>query len=324
MIDVSIVLLNWNSQPVVLDAAASAIAQAGVTVELVVVDNGSQDGSLEESKRRFPQARFVEMGFNSGFTGGMNAGTDAARGEFVLWQNADLVLAEDYCARAVAAMRSDKTLGAVGGLVQRLVDGHRTDEFDACGYTLSPLHRAAFIGDRTKGRDVVGISGSCPIFRRTALEALCATVGYVLDPWYFTYGEDIDVMLRLNLAAWRVRYLPELRAWHVRSGSTVVASRFYEKPDATQVRHFKNRIATIIKTYPPSLLLLRLLALTAGEIALPAYLLLRRRPRSVRNWFQGWREVWRERRRLMRDRAALQSSTTVERVRTLRRLLRGA
>ncbi len=324
MIDVSIVILNWNSHPVVLDAAASALAQTDVSVEVLIVDNGSEDGSLEELKRRYQHVRFVEMGFNSGFTGGMNAGTDAARGEFVLWQNADLVLATDYCARAVAAMRVDHTLGAAGGLVQRLVNGRPTEEFDACGYTVAPMHRAAFVRDRGTAQDVVGVSGSCPIFRRAALESLRATVGYVLDPWYFTYGEDIDVMLRLNLAGWRVRYLPALRAWHVRSASTAVASRFYEKPDATQVRHFKNRIATIIKTYPRSLLLQRFPMLAAGEIALPAYLLLRGRPHSVRNWLQGWWEVWRERRRLLRDRAALLADTTTDRIRRLGRLLREA
>lgn len=323
MIDVTIVVLNWNSHPIVLDAAASALAQTGVTVELIVVDNGSQDGSLDELKHLSPQARFIEMGFNSGFTGGMNTGTDAAQGEFVLWQNADLVLAHDYCARAVAAMRGDPTLGAAGGLVRRLVNGRRTEEFDACGYTLGLLHRAAFVRDRGTAQDVIGVSGSCPIFRRSALEALRETVGYVLDPWYFTYGEDIDLMLRLNLAGWRVRYLPDLQAWHVRSGSTVATSRFYEKPDATQVRHFKNRIATIIKTYPVSLLLRRLPMLAATEIALPAYLLVRGRSRSARNWIQGWREVWRERQRLLRDRSTLQRGAKVERLRRLRGLLRG-
>jgi GT2 family glycosyltransferase len=324
MIDVSIVLLNWNSKPVVFDAAASAIAQRGVTTELVVVDNGSQDGSLEELKGRFPASRFIEMGFNSGFTGGMNAGTDAARAEFVLWQNADLVLAPDYCQQAVAAMRADPGLGATGGLVRLLVNGRPTEEFDACGYTLATLHRVAFVRQRQTAQDVVGVSGSCPIFRRSALDSLRSTVGYVLDPWYFTYGEDIDVMLRLNLAGWRVRYLPSLLAWHVRSGSTVARSRFYEKPNVTQVHHFKNRLATIIKTYPLSLYLLRLPILAAAEIALPAYLLLRRGPRSVANWFQAWRELWRERRRLQRDRSILQRGTTPERVRRLRNLLRRA
>lgn len=323
MIDVTIVLLNWNSRPVVLDAAASALAQKGVAVELIIVDNGSEDGSLGELKQRFPQATFVEMGFNSGFTGGMNAGTDAARGEFVLWQNADLVLAEDYCARAAAAMRADKALGAVGGLVKRLVDGRRTEEFDACGYTLSALHRAAFIGDRAKARDVVGVSGSCPIFRRSALDALRAIVGYVLDPWYFTYGEDIDVMLRLNLAGWRVRYLPDLHAWHVRSGSTVATSRFYEKPSITQVHHFKNRIATIIKTYPSPVLLRRLPLIAAAEAGLSVYFLFRNRPGNVLNWSRAWREVWRERERLLRDRAALRKATTAGSVARLLRLLRG-
>jgi GT2 family glycosyltransferase len=305
--DVSIVLLNWNSHPIVLDAAASALGQAGVAVELLVVDNGSVDDSLPELRRRFPAARVIEMGFNSGFTGGMNAGTDAAAGEYILWQNADLVLADDYCARAVEVMRTNPRIGAIGGLVSRLVDGQRTDLFDASGYTLSRLHRAAAVRDPNIPQDVVGVSGSCPMFRRSALESLRAAVGYVLDPWYFTYGEDIDVMLRLRLAGWRIRYEPTLRAWHVRSASTVKGSRFFEKPDAVQIRHFKNRIATILKTYPRAVVLRRLPLLLLVELVIPPYLLLHGRPKSIWNWLRAWRQVWKERRRLLRDRRVLLS-----------------
>jgi hypothetical protein len=317
VIDVTIVLLNWNSYPVVLDAAASALGQRDVRVELIVVDNGSSDGSLAELRRRFPQARYVEMGYNSGFTGGMNAGTDAAQGEFVLWQNADLVLKDDYCGRGVAAMRADRSIGCSGGTVYRLIAGRRTNEFDACGYTLSAAHRTVF---RRSGGEVVGVSGSCPLFRRTALEAIRGPVGYVLDPTYFTYGEDIDVMLRLNLGGWKVVHIPEMTAWHVRSGSTAPHSRFYEKPDVTQVHHLRNRLATIVKTWPRSVLIRRLPALVLIEGALPFYLLLRR-PRSLKNWFAAWLALWGNRARLLRDRARIQAMATPAAIARLRGLL---
>lgn len=319
-IDASIVVLNWNSHPVVMDAAASALAQTGVTVELIVVDNGSEDGSLEELKRRFPQARFVEIGFNSGFTGGMNAGTEAARGKFVLWQNADLLLAEDYCARAVATMNAESHVGAVGGMVYLLVDGRRTSNLDACGYTLSPAHRTKLL-PATTPLDVIGVSGSCPVLRMDALKHVQTQVGYVLDPWYFTYGEDVDLMLRLNLAGWTVRFVPQIRAWHVRSASTAPRSRFYEKPDPTQVHHFKNRVATIIKTWPRSLIARRLALLTATEALTPVYLLLQR-PRSVLNWALAWRMIWRERKRLLGDRRSIQGSASPQHVARLSELLR--
>jgi GT2 family glycosyltransferase len=319
VIDVTIVLLNWNSGPVVFDAGASALAQTGVRTELLIVDNGSTDGSLDELKARFPQARYLPIGFNSGFTGGMNTGTDAAQGRYILWQNADLVLAPDYCARGVAVIESSDRVGAVGGLVTRLVDGVRTAEFDAAGYTLTQTHRARFLSISTAS-EAVGISGSCPIFRRTALDSVRRIVGYVLDPWYFTYGEDIDLMIRLNLAGWSVRYEPAMRAWHVRSASTVAGSRFYEKPDSTQIHHFKNRLATVVKTLPRPVLLKRLPALAATELAIPLYLLLRR-PKSVRNWARAWRAVWAERGRLLRDRAAIQSRASPEVRARLERLL---
>jgi GT2 family glycosyltransferase len=318
-IDVSIVLLNWNSRPLVFDAAASALAQRGVAIELIVVDNGSTDGSLQELRSRFPGARFIEMGFNSGFTGGMNAGTKVAQGDFVLWQNADLVLADDYCSRAVAIMRAEPEVGAAGGLVRRLVDGKPSEAFDAAGYTLRPNHRPRFLPIDIE-QDVMGVSGSCPIFRRAALDAIAAPVGYVLDPWYFTYGEDIDVMLRLNLAGWRVRYSPHMTAWHVRSASTAPASRFYEKPSVTQVHHFKNRLATVVKSIPRPALLRRIPALLATEVLLPFYLMTRR-PSSLLNWAKAWRQVWSERRRLLRDRAAIRSHSSRRHMHRLSRLL---
>jgi GT2 family glycosyltransferase len=320
MITVSIVVLNWNSRPTVFEAAASALAQRGVQVELLIVDNGSIDGSLEELRARFPTARLLPLGENTGFTGGMNAGTDASTGEFVVWQNADLVFADNYCARAVAIMRAEPDVGAVGGLVRRLVDGRRTEQFDAAGYTLRANHRPRFL-PLELAQDVVGVSGSCPIFRRDALESLRQSVGYVLDPWYFTYGEDIDVMLRLNLAGWRIRYAPDMFAWHVRSAHTVPASRFYEKPDVTQVHHFKNRLATITKTMPAGTLVRRLPALFVTELGLPAYLLLRR-PSSIRNWLRAWRQVIRERRRLLQDRRRIVGGASAGAIGRLKQLLR--
>jgi len=314
---VTIVLLNWNSAPVVFDAAASALAQRGVGVDLLIVDNGSTDDSLAELRRRFPGARFLEMGWNSGFTGGMNAGTAAARGDYVLWQNADLVLDEGYCAEAVREMEADGSIGAMGGRVCRLVDGKKTDQFDASGYTLSRAHRALF---RPDAREVIGVSGSCPLLRIKALKAIRTPVGYVLDPTYFTYGEDIDVMLRLNLGGWRVVASPAMRAWHIRSGSSAAASRFYEKSDATQVRHLRNRLATIIKTWPAPMLRRRLPILALVELALPFYLL-GRRPQSLLNWVTAWKEVWRDHRRLLSDRRAIQSHAAPEATRRLIALL---
>ncbi len=204
--------------------------------------------------------------------------------------------------------------------MRRLIDGRRTDDFDASGYTVSASHRAVFVSADSP-REVVGVSGSCPIFRRTALEQLRANVGYVLDPSYFTYGEDIDVMLRLNLAGWKVLYVPTLRAWHVRSGSTRPRSRFYEKPAHTQVHHFRNRLATIVKTWPQPVFWRRLLVLAAVETLLPFYLLLRR-PSSIKNWAQAWWELWRDRRRLRRDRTAIQRAASPAAVSRLRTLLK--
>jgi len=301
---VSIVLLNWRSYPIILEAAETAAAQLDVEVELIIVDNDSNDGSLPELKRRFPQARFVEMGVNAGFAAGMNAGVAVATGEFVLLQNADLVLALDHCALAVAAMRKDPSLGAAGGKVNRLVDGRRSDTLDGCGYMLDGRFRGVKV-QPDRGGIVMGVSGTSPFLRATAIADVSRPVGYLFDPWYFAYFEDIDLMLRLNLAGWRVRYVPELRAWHLRSHSTGGSTRFYARTGWTLQHTLKNRLATIVKDCPRALLWRLGPSLVITELLLPFYLLLRR-PSGLPVLARAWRIAWNDRKRLLAERGAIQ------------------
>jgi len=296
---VSVVILNWRSYPIVMDAAQSALRQRAVNVELIVVDNGSDDESIPQLRSRFPEARIIELGHNSGFPHGMNTGIKVATGEYILLQNADLVLDENYCAFGIGVMSSIDRVGAVGGLVQRLAKGERTDTLDACGYTLSRTFRAQLL-DHNRGGEVVGVSGSCPLFSAEALRDVERPVGYALDPWYFSSFEDIDLMLRFNLAGWAVHYAPEMRAWHVRSGSTVAASRFYEKPVPLVRHHIKNRLATILKNIP-AIQLRTWLGVIVTEVAIPFYLL-RKRPSTLKAWIGAWWSIGLEAPRLLRDR----------------------
>lgn len=316
---VSIVILNWRSYPIVMDAAQSALAQRGVNVELIVVDNGSRDGSIPELRLRFPAARIIELGNNSGFPNGMNTGITAATGEYVLLQNADLVLDENYCAFGLSVMSSIDRVGAVGGLVQRLVKGERTDTLDACGYTLSSSFRARLLDQEQRG-EVVGVSGSCPLFSAAALRDAERPVGYALDPWYFSSFEDIDLMLRINLAGWAVYYEPTMRAWHVRSGSTVTASRFYGKPVPLVRHHMKNRLATVIKNVPAAQLRTWLGAILT-EIGIPVYLLWKR-PAALKAWIGAWWSIAREATRLMSDRRRILRNAAPELQERLFRLIR--
>lgn len=317
---VSIVLLNWNSAPLIYDAAASAVAQQGIAADLVIVDNGSQDDSLQQLKRTHPDATFIELGHNTGFAAGMNAGIAAVRTEFALLQNADLLLAPDHCATALAALRADAGLGAVGGLVQRLEGGERTAKLDECGYLLARSFKVSFV-DPVAGRDVMGIPGCSACVRMDALRDVARIAGYVFDPWYFTYFEDIDLMLRLNLAGWRVRYLPDVRSWHVRSASIGGPMRFHRRPVAAMRTNLRNRVATFIKSCPRNQLWRLLPPAAAWHAAVPPYLLATR-PSALGVVGSAWRDVWRERRRLLADRRRIMAAATPESLARFAQLIR--
>ena len=92
---VSAVVLNWDCAAMVERCVASVLAQSAPPDELVVVDNGSRDGSADAVQARFPQVRLLRLGRNTGYAGGMNAGIAATTGDLVLLLNLDVELEPD-------------------------------------------------------------------------------------------------------------------------------------------------------------------------------------------------------------------------------------
>ena len=89
---VSAIVVNWNGGPMLLDALGSLVAQTWPTLEVILVDNGSSDGSVEEARRRFgDKLLIIRNAKNEGFARGNNIGFDAARGDWIFLLNSDAV-----------------------------------------------------------------------------------------------------------------------------------------------------------------------------------------------------------------------------------------
>jgi N-acetylglucosaminyl-diphospho-decaprenol L-rhamnosyltransferase len=201
------------------------LASVAGLAEVVVVDNGSTDGTVAAVRERFPGVRLIE-GENRGLCAGWNRGIEASDAEYVLLLNADAWVVEGALdALTVAADRHPRA-GAVGprllnldGTLQRSVRGYPSAWRLATEYLylrkLAPRSAAlnAFYGagfDHESEREVEWVMGACFLLRRAAYQ----DVG-PFDERYFMFSEEVDWMRRAADRGWSVVFTPEARCVHV-------------------------------------------------------------------------------------------------------------
>jgi N-acetylglucosaminyl-diphospho-decaprenol L-rhamnosyltransferase len=213
MMDVSILIISYNTRELTLACLASVYAQTrDVEFEILVVDNESKDGSADAIASAYPHVRLIRPGANLGFAGGNNLAAKSAAGEFLLLLNPDTVILDGAIQKAVAFARSNPRAGIVGGrtyfgdmtLNPTSVHGRPTAWSLLCmGMGLSTLFRQTRLFDpeslgrwpRDSHREVDVVTGCFCLVRRDLWQTLG---GY--DESFFMYGEDTDLSIR----AWEV------------------------------------------------------------------------------------------------------------------------
>jgi len=200
--------------PACLDSLAK---QTYPDVEVIVADGASTDATHELLARRYPDVRLMALQRNLGFTGNVNAGLRAARGEVLCLLNNDAQADVDWVAACVAALASRPALGSVASKV-----------LYADGCTINSagdlLHRDGSPGQRGNSQadgpqwdvsaPVFGAMGGAAAYRRTMLQ----DVG-LLDEHFFMYLEDVDLAFRAQLRGWSCQYEPRARVTHIGGAS---------------------------------------------------------------------------------------------------------
>ena len=210
---VTVVVPAWNGERWLPGLFDSLAAQTRQPAELIVVDNGSADGTLEWLAREAPQARVLAQGRNTGFAMAANRGLLAAASEFVALLNTDVVLAPDWIEVMAARLAEEQGCASVACKMVRL--GSET-VLDDCG---DVLRRDGVCEQRGHGRrddgrwdapgEVFSACAGAALYRRAAV----LSVGG-FDERFFSYLEDVDLGLRLQLAGWRCAYEPVVaRHW---------------------------------------------------------------------------------------------------------------
>lgn len=247
---IGVVIPSWNSADL-LPRCLDSLLNQETELELLVVDNGSEDGSLDCLRER--QVPHVSLPRNVGFAAAVNLGAARVEAGSILVLNADTVL-EPGCVAALArALVADPELGGVQPRILQL-EGEagpvEAARLYSCGQALTRDGRAIEEGagerqgpEHLRGGEIFGVCGAACLLRRELFDQLG---GY--DESYFAFYEDVDLNVRARIAGWRFGYAPEAVVWHVGNASwTAQASH----PSAWNARLVaRNRLATQIKFMP--------------------------------------------------------------------------
>ena len=222
LMDVSAVIVTYNALPWIERSLESL---EGTGAEVIVVDHGSTDGTLELVRERFPAARVIEQE-NRGLGGGSNTGMRAASGRYYLLLNSDAWLQEGALEKLVAFADEHPEAAVVGprllnpdGSLQRSVRGFPSVWRLATEYfflrKLAPRSRvlnAFYAGgfDHDAVREAEFVMGSAMLVRRDAADA----VG-LFDEDFFMFNEESDWCYRFLGAGWKVLFYPEAEVFHV-------------------------------------------------------------------------------------------------------------
>jgi len=216
--------------------------------EVIVVDNGSADGSVAYLGENWPEASVVELGENRGFSAAVNAGIAAGRGTYVALLNTDIELSPDWLELLVGEFERNPGLGFATGKIMRHDDrgvieqvGH---DFFTCGRFEPRGLDVRDEGQYDERRATPIVTAAAAVYRRQALEEAGG-----FDEDYFLYCEDGDACLRMLLLGYSGLYAPEPSAFHVRGGTVGAAT---ELPRFFLVR---NALITLLKDMPASVLL---------------------------------------------------------------------
>ncbi|MEM9952647.1 MAG: glycosyltransferase family 2 protein [Chloroflexota bacterium] len=223
----SVVIPHWNGKQFLQPCLDALRQQTHNNIEVIVVDNASEDGSQAYIKAEYPEVTLIELPENRGFTGACNAGMDSAKGQIIALLNNDTEVDPHWVEAVIQAFDEHEDVGIVAS---KMLLYEQRDTFHTAGdgFTVDGVayNRGVWqkdIGQFNQAEYVFSACGGSSAYRRELLDE----IGY-LDDDYFFLLEDVDIAWRSQLAGWRTLYTPDAIVYHHLSatGGGVTASYY--------------------------------------------------------------------------------------------------
>jgi len=230
--DLSVIIVNYNTCELTTQALASVFnTTSGLVFEVFVVDNDSQDESVETIRKYYPQVRIIENKANLGFAAANNQAIELASGQYILLLNSDTIVQDDCLSKCIDYLSQHPKVGALGCRV--LLSDGQLDHACKRGFPTPQaslfyflkLHKvfphSHYFGQYTLDyipvdaiSEVDGLTGAFMMVRKETIEEIG-----LLDETFFMYGEDLDWCYRIKAAGWKIVYYPEYTIIHLKGGS---------------------------------------------------------------------------------------------------------
>jgi len=264
---VSVVIVNWNGAEVLPECLKSLLTLNHKNIEIIVIDNGSIDDSVNIIKRICGNmAKIVCLEKNLGFAMGMNLGFKNATGEFIASLNNDMTVEPNWLDQPLEFLLKDKSIGIVSC---RQMNYYERDKIDGLYHYITKDLLLMPLGYRCKFEQtnlylkagyVISANGGSAIFRTETVKTLG---GYDAD--FFAYMEETDFCLRAFLHGWKCVYAPEAVVYH-RDGFSFKKIKEYQ-----YYLRERNRIWFLYKNIPVVIILKNLLVIVLNELRVIGY-----------------------------------------------------
>jgi len=253
--DLSIIIVNYNVKEFLENLLRSINkATQKITSEIIIVDNASDDGSIDLIKSKFPDVKLIENKENLGFSKANNLGLRIAKGNYLLLLNPDTIVEEDTFETMIKFFEEKKKAGLAGckilnpdGTLQsgcrRSFPGPWNSFSKVTGLSSLFPHSRLFAKynltylDENKTHEVDAISGSFMFLRREVYEKIGG-----LDEDFFMYGEDLDWCFRVQQSGYKVFYVHTTQIIHYKGEST-------KRSSIDEIRHFYNAMHLFVKKH---------------------------------------------------------------------------
>lgn len=245
---ISVIIINWNGERFLSACIASVKAQSYADIEIILVDNASEDHSLADLPR---EVILIKNKVNTGFCAAANQGIEKSRGGIIILLNQDVTLDKNFVKNIAGIFTQNENAGMVSGKILRM-DGIT---IDSAGQFMNMWGKSVERGYNKKDKGQYdgknrsfSVCGAAACYRRTMLEDIKIRDEY-FDESFFAFYEDLDLCWRAQLKGWKAMFDPGAIVYHYRGGTQNKDQRFQilGRPGDIQLKIIFNRYLMLLK-----------------------------------------------------------------------------